>query len=71
MFKMLSVTPFGKKLSLILKLSNKKFLLGISLLAEAEHSKIQNQGKPCTLPTLQKVDSRTFSVSSKARMSAL
>lgn len=40
MFKMLSVAPFGKKLSLILKLSNKKFLLGISLLAEAEHSKI-------------------------------
>lgn len=71
MFKMLSVAPFGKKLSLILKLSNKKFLFGISLLAEAEHSKIQNQGKPCTLPTLQKVDSRTFSVRSKATTSAL
>lgn len=37
---MLSVLHIGEKPSLILKVSNKIFLLGISLLAEAEHSKI-------------------------------
>lgn len=40
MLKMLSVLHTGEKPSLILKMSYKKFVLGISLLAEAEHSEI-------------------------------
>lgn len=40
MFKLLSVIDTGEKAGLILKMSSKKFLSGISLLAGADHLKI-------------------------------
>lgn len=40
MFKLLSVIDTGENAGLILKMSSKKFLSGISLLAGADHLKI-------------------------------